>query len=102
MSYDGDESLVLELIDEVVGRLRSMVSLIVDGEAMAHAAMAELELVRDGQTGAGGSMSAEEHRRELQRAISLAGSAATMLQTLLDDVAGWIAELEGHRGGLKS
>jgi hypothetical protein len=102
MSHDGDETLVLELIDEVVGRLRSMVSLIVDGEAMAHAAMTELERVRDGQAGTDGSMSAEEHRREVQRAIALAGSAATMLQSLLHDLAGWIAELEGHRGELKS
>jgi hypothetical protein len=102
MSHDGDESLVLELLDEAVGRLRAMVSLIVDGEAMAHAAMVELERLREAQPEADATMSTEEHRRELQRAISLAGSAATMLQSLLDDVAGWLAEFEGHRGTLKS
>jgi hypothetical protein len=102
MSSEQDETLVLELLDDAVTRLRSMVGLIIDAEAMAHAAMAELERMRDARPEADATTSTEERELELQRAISLATGAATMLRSLLDDVAAWIAELEGHRGTLKS
>jgi hypothetical protein len=102
MSHEQDESLVLELLDAAVGRLRGMVSLIVDAEAMAQTAMTELERLRDVKPEADATTSTEERELELQRAISLATGAAAMLRSLLDDVAAWIAELEGHRGTLKS
>lgn len=102
MSHDVDQSLVLELIDEALGRLRKMVSLIIDAEAMAHATTAELERLCDARPETDAIMNSEEHERELQRALSLAVAAVTMLQSLLGDVAGWIAEFEGHRGTLTS
>jgi hypothetical protein len=102
MSSERDESLVLELLDDAVTRLRAMVGLIIDAEATAHAAMAELEQMRDARPDADATTSIEERELELQRAISLATGTATMLQALLDEVAAWIAELEGHRGTPKS
>jgi hypothetical protein len=100
MSSERDESLVLELLDDAVTRLRAMVSLIIDAEAMAHAARVELEQMRDARPET--DVTTVERELELQRAISLATSTATMLKSLLDDVVAWIAELEGHRGTPKS
>jgi hypothetical protein len=91
MTDNGDESIVLDLLDETGERLEVLRSQVIDTEAIAHAAVQALDQVPEPQEPAAS--------RELSRARSLTTSTATKVRELLDQLTTWLTELQGQRGG---
>jgi 3-oxoacyl-ACP reductase-like protein len=86
MTDNRDESIVLDLIDEVSERLAALHGSLIDTEAIAHAAAQSLDAVTEADVD-----------KAVARARSLATSSAAKVRELLDEVTAWQAELQGPR-----